>query len=165
MSYFEAFQIGWSMLWRQLAWTAAGFTLVAAFYKTQHSLAWTIRLAAATAALLFLVIFPRIIRHIPTIEYSGFRLVVHRSDDRPPRLAWLECLVLLLAIYLVNAFVASPLKWLLTQTYQFFILAFYPFVVAMPLSAYILVGFPSNRFQLEVLPLGLPDVPELHLYE
>lgn len=161
MSYLEAFQIGWSILWRKCAWMAAAGALELGLYFYGHSRALAAGAAIASGPVLMFYVFPRIIQGLTSIEYTDFRIVLTRPEGGKPELTYLESLALLFSIYLANAFLAIPLRLLLAATYQYFVLAFYPIVVAMPAAAYILVNFPTKRFQLEVVRTGYlyPGVP------
>jgi hypothetical protein len=150
MSYLEAFRIGWTILWRTCAWVATGGLAVLAVQEGWRSRTLTAGSAMGVGLVLLFYIFPRIIRGLTAIDYRDFRLTVHRSESGPAGLTYLESLVLLFSIYLANAFFSLPIRWLLHETYQFVVLLFYPLVVAAPFAAYILVNFPSDRFELEV---------------
>jgi hypothetical protein len=149
MSYIEAFQVGWSILWRKLAWTAAvALLLLLIRESTSQQVLWQV--GCVVVPILLFYIFPNIIRGLTSIQYPDFRLTLHRPTGGNPRLTYFESLMLLFAIYLVNGFFAAPIGWILRETYQFVVLLFYPLVVAAPLAAYTLVNFPTNRFELEV---------------
>jgi hypothetical protein len=145
----EAFQIGWSILWRKLAWTAAAaFLLLLIRETTNERVLWQVGFVVVPILLFY--IFPNMIRGLTSIQYPDFRLALHRPTGGNPRLTYFESLVLLVFIYLVNGFLAIPIGWILRESYQFVVLLFYPLVVAAPLAAYVLVNFPTNRFELEV---------------
>ncbi len=149
MSYMEAFQVGWSILWRKLAWTAAAALLLLLIREsTNPRVLWQAGLIVVPILLFY--IFPNIIRGLTSIQYGDFRLILRRPTGGNPRFTYFESLVLLLAIYLVNGFFAAPIGWILRETYQFVVLLFYPLVVAAPLAAYVLVNFPGKRFELQV---------------
>lgn len=149
MSYMEAFQVGWSILWRKLAWTAAAaFLLLLIRETTSQQVLW--QAGFVVVPFLLFYIFPNIIRGLTSIQYPDFRLTLRRPTRGNPRLTYFESLVLLVFIYLVNGFFALPIGWILRETYQFVLLLFYPLVVAAPLAAYVLVNFPTDRFELEV---------------
>ena len=142
MSYVESFKIGWSILWRQCAWVAALAVAV-----------WAVGRSALAVAIPALVLFclPLTIRRLTRITYSDFHLSVGRPDGSTSNFTYIEALALSLAICLANAFLAGPLAWVLRQTYQYFLLAFYPIFVAGPIAAFVLAYFPVSRFELQIL--------------
>jgi len=152
MSYVEAVKIGWSILWRQCVWMAALAVAVWAMGR--------LAVAVAIPALIFFCL-PLTIRRLTTIAYSDFHLSVARPGGSASNFSYFEALVLSLAICLVNAFLAGPLAWVLRETYQYVLLAFYPIFVAGPIAAFVLVNFPSSRFDLQVIPNSwLPEIQD-----
>ncbi len=69
MSYMEAFQVGWSILWRKLAWTAAAALLLLLIREsTNPRVLWQAGLIVVPILLFY--IFPNIIRGLTSIQYG-----------------------------------------------------------------------------------------------
>jgi hypothetical protein len=158
MSYGEAFKIGWSILWRQSAWAVFLAVAVWAIYKDQHAVGIGAIPVAAVALIFYFL--PLTIRRLTAIRYSDFHLSVSRPEGEASDFTYVEALALSFSIHLVNAFLAVPLMWLLRETYQYVLLMFYPLFVAGPLAAFVLANFPTQRFELQVIPNSW--LPEIH---
>jgi len=158
MSYFEAFRIGWSIIWRQFLWTATAAVLAFGVYLlpgiprtlNHHSLGPLIALPIGMVPVLLFAVFPRIIQHVAELEFSDFRLVVRRPDGGASGLTYREALLVSLAIEIIPAVCAPFLRWFPPLRYLPVIELLFPLLVTMPLAAWVLVHFPSRRFEIEV---------------
>jgi hypothetical protein len=158
MSFFEAFQIGWSVVWRQFLWVATaavfafGVFLLPGIPRTlnHHNLGPLIVVPVGMLPVLLFAIFPRIIQRVAGLDYSGFRLVVRRPEGGVSKLAYLEALAVSSLVEIVPAVCTPFLRWFPPLRYLPVIELLFPLMVTMPLAAWVMVHFPSRNFEIEV---------------
>jgi hypothetical protein len=155
MSYMQALAVGWSIYWRQAAWTVAALVIaVPIFQLTRHTPGRaTIYATIVLLAIAFLgLIFVHTIFRVLELRYSGFHLEPRRDGLRAGGVRYWEAAAL---STLVNAvpLLAAPVICLYigaVPLFGNFVLVLSPILIAMPLAGWLLTGVRIFGLQIEL---------------
>ena len=155
MTYMQALAVGWSIYWRQAAWTVWALVVGAPLFHLARQSPDRLRIYAGIELLLLVfcgVAFTRTILRVLQIRYLDFRLEPRRTENRKADVRFWEAATLSLIVNFVPL-LAAPVLVLYIGAVPVFgrlIILLSPILVAMPLAGWLLTGVRILSLRIEV---------------